>query len=257
MSPSHDTPTAARLDRTVSRTELWVSLLLLLLCLLALTLAVGAWVWQNLSAQTVLRDHEAQVVMPAELAVQARVEDKVDVRLDHTLTVSVPFRDRLSIRIADPLSVQARLQTQVPLDILVPVDQALELDQVIDIDTRVRTRVLGLPVTVPIQGQVPLKASIPIRVDIPIKQSIPVSLDVPVTVHLLEPLIAHADTQFKVRVPLRADLRVPVTQPVQAVLSFPQAHIPIGIERLDVDMPLRDLHLTMRKPPQHAPGGRP
>ena len=51
----------------------------------------------------------------------------------------------------------------VPIALDVPVKTVIHLDQTVAVDTRVQTRVLGVPLTLPIKAQVPIQADVPVE----------------------------------------------------------------------------------------------
>lgn len=225
----------------------WRTLILSTLALLIVMTAVtgwGAyWAWQNLSAHVVLRDQAASISMPSELAVRASVSNKVQVRIDQTLKVKVPVHETLSIPITEPIPLTVAVETSVPIHFDVPIEHTLHVDQVIDLDTKVKTRILGFAVTLPIQGKVPLKADVPISLVIPVRKQVPVSLNTPALIRLAEPLSARIDAVMNTEVPIRESFNLPVTAPVNATLSFPSQTVKAGLTHMDISLPLESLRL--------------
>ncbi|RZI81427.1 MAG: hypothetical protein EOP38_19390 [Rubrivivax sp.] len=236
-------------------TVTWRTLILSAVAMLLVMTAVAAggayWAWQRLSAHVVLRDQSAQISMPAELAVRASVSNQVQVRLDQTLRLKVPVHETLSIPITDPIPLTVSIETSVPINLDVPIEHTLHVDQVIELDTKVKTRILGLPVTLPIKGKVPLKADVPISLVIPVRKQVPVSLNTPALIRLNEPLSAKIDTLLDTQVPIRESFTLPVTAPVNATLSFPSQSVKAGLKHMDIQLPLADVRLAP------TPGPRP
>lgn len=228
----------------------WRTLILSTLALLIVMTAVvgfGAhWAWQNLSAHLVLRDQAASITMPRELAIQASVSNKVQVRIDQTLKVKVPVHETLSIPITEPIPLTVAVETSVPIHFDVPIEHTLHVDQVIDLDTKVKTRILGFNVTLPIQGKVPLKADVPISLVIPIRKQVPVSLNTPALIRLAEPLSARIDAVMDTEVPIRESFSLPITAPVNATLSFPSQAVKAGLTHMDIQLPLEAVRLERR-----------
>ena len=90
-------PMLAIYGRAVTWRHLILTSLLLLVLMGGLSGAAAWWAWHHLEARVTLREHPARIVLPRELAVQAQVEQKVQVRLDHTLPVRVPIQQDLLI----------------------------------------------------------------------------------------------------------------------------------------------------------------
>jgi len=226
----------------------WRALILGAIGLLVLMTAIAAggayWAWQHLTAHVVLRDQVAQIRMPSELAVRASVSNQVQVRLDQTLKIKVPVHETLSIPITEAIPLTVSVETSVPINFDVPIEHTLHLDQVIDLDTKVKTRILGFPVTLPIQGKVPLKADVPISLVVPVRKQIPVSLNTPALIRLVEPLSARIDTVLDTQVPIRESFALPVTAPVNATLSFPSQTVQAGLAHMDLQLPLQAVVLS-------------
>lgn len=226
----------------------WRTLILSAVGLLVLMTAIAGggayWAWQHLTAHVVLRDQVAQIRMPAELSVRASVSNQVQVRLDQTLRIKVPVHETLSIPITEAIPLTVSVETSVPINFDVPIEHTLHLDQVIDLDTKVKTRILGFPVTLPIQGKVPLKADVPISLVVPVRKQIPVSLNTPALIRLVEPLSARIDTVIDAQVPIRESFALPVTAPVNATLSFPSQTVQAGLTHMDLKLPLQAVVLS-------------
>lgn len=232
--------------RAVTWRGLILTAALLLLTMSLLAIAGGYWAWTRLAARVLLQEQRAQVELPAELAVRAAVGGLVEVKLDQSWPVRVPVRQTFQIPLTDPIALQASIDTVVPLAVDVAVEHTLQVDQVIAIDAKVATRFMGMPLTVPIKGQVPVKAAVPISLVIPVRKQVPLSLTVPATVRLAEPIEARVDTVVETRVPLRETLRVPVTAPVAATLTFPQQVTEAGLKLIDFELPLDAIRLVPR-----------
>ena len=226
----------------------WQSLLLTLLitfaAVTALVVSVSIWVWQHYAARVTLKDQSAKIRLPSTLTVKADVRDLVDIRIDQDVTVQVPIKHEVNVPFDAPIALDVHVDTVVPIHMDVPVEQTVHVDQQVVLDTQVKTRILGFPVTVPIQGQVPIKLDIPVKLTVPIRQQLPVSLSVPASVRLLKPLPVKIDTIIRTTVPIHESLRVPVTAPVHAKLHFPEQNIDAGLSFMDMTLPLSAVHFA-------------
>ena len=233
--------------------HLVITAVLLLLSMAALAAGVAWWAWHNLAARVVLREQQALVRLPQELSVQASLTRKVVVKVDQVLPVRVPIQQDLVIPIKDAIPVQVSIDTIVPLRLDVPVRQTIHLDQAIDIDTQVRTRVLGVSLSVPIQGRIPVKADVPVDMVIPVKQDVPIALTTSALVRVTEPLRTRIDTVVHAQVPIHASLRLPVTEPVDARLTFPQQRVHAGLDLMDLTVPFEAVTMALRPTQRVAP----
>ena len=236
--------------RPTSHPVTWRTLILtsvaLLVLLTGLSGAAAWWAWHHLAAQVTLREQPARIRMPRSLAVRAAVDNRVQVKVDQVLPVRVPISQTLAIPLDQPMQVQVKVDTVVPIDLVVPVRHVVRIDQSIALDTTVKTRVLGIPLSLPVQGTVPLKTDVPIVLDLPVKHQLPVSLNAPATVRLSEPLRTRIDTVFEAKVPVRQSLSLPVTAPVEATLSFPGQVVEAGLDVMAVSLPFQAIRIEPR-----------
>ena len=238
---------------TITWRHLILTAFALIVLMSALALAAGWWAWHHLAAHVVLREQQALVRLPDTLAVRAEITRQVAVRVDQTLPVRVPIQQDLVIPIKDAIPVQVSIDTVVPLRLDVPVRQTIHLDQAIDIDTQVRTRVLGVSLSVPIQGRIPVKADVPVDMVIPVKQDVPIALTTSALVRVTEPLRTRIDTVVHAQVPIHASLRLPVTEPVDARLTFPQQRVQAGLDLMDLTVPFEAVTMALRPTQRVAP----
>lgn len=239
MLAIHGTPVTWR--------HLILSALLLLLCMGSLSAAAAWWAWHNLAARVVLKEQMADVVLPRELAVRARVEQKVQVKVDENVSVRVPIQQDLTIPLDGDIPIQVSIDTAVPIAIDVPIKHVLKVDQTIDLDTKVRTRVLGFEMNLPVQARIPVKTDVPIDLTIPVRKTLPVALVTQAKVRLHEPLRTHVDTVIDTQVPIKAALTLPVTAPVAARLTFPDQHVQAGLNLMDITVPFDAVTLGLRE----------
>lgn len=252
VDASADGPMLAIYGRTVTWKHLIITAVLLLILMGVGAAFVTWWIWQNMAAQVVLKEQQADIVLPKELAVQAAVNQRVRIQVDQTLPVRVPIHQDLTIPLKEAIPINVSIDTMVPISIDVPIKHVVRVDQVVQLDTQVKTRILGIPVTVPIQGRIPVKAEVPVDLVIPVRQNLPVALVTPATVRLTEPLRTTVDTVIEARIPVHESLSLPVTAPVNATLSFPQQRVRAGLDLLDLTVPFDSVTLAPRTRPVGA-----
>lgn len=240
-------------SKSVTWRTLILTVALLLLLMTALAAGAGWWAWNHLVAQVALKEQKALIKLPEQLAVRAAISNRVQVRIDERLPVRVPISQALSIPITEPIPIKVAVETTVPIDLEVPVKHVLKVDQSIDLDARVQTRLLGFNVTLPIKGRVPLRADVPVDLVIPVHKQIPVSLNMPAVVRLPEPLRAQVDTVFETTIPIRQSMSLPVTAPVDAVLTFPGQTVEAGLQLVRLDLPFDAIRVLPREAPPWWP----
>jgi len=240
-------PMLAVYGHVITWRHLIVTAVLLVLLMAGLAAGVGWWAWHNLAARVVLREQQALVRLPEELKVEASLSRKVVVQVDQVLPVRVPIKQDLSIPLKDPIPVQVSIDTVVPLNLSVPVKHVFKLDQVIDVDSTVRTRVLGISLSLPVKGQVPVRAEVPVDIVVPIQHELPIALTTQARVRITEPLRTHVDTVVEAQVPIRESLALPISEPVQARLTFPQQRVEAGLDLMDLTVPFEAVSLGLRE----------
>lgn len=244
-------PDGAAMLAVYGRPVTWRMLVLTAVVLLVLmaTSAFGVvwWVWHNLAARVVIQEQQALVQLPPELAVRAAVSEQVQVTIDEVLPITVPIDQTLTIPLNDTLPVRVSIDTTLPIAIDVPVRQVIPLDQVVDVDATVRTKVLGIPMTVPVKGRIPIKADVPLDVVIPVRHTLPLVLSTDAQVRLQEPLRVKVNTLIQAQVPIQRQLSLPINEPVQATLSFPQRTVSAGLQLLDLTVPFTAVSFAPRE----------
>lgn len=86
------------------------------------------------------------------------------------------------------------INEDIPINMAVPIDMTVPIDieEDIFIDTTVTTRLLGVPVDVPIAATVPVAVNteVPINETITINETIPIAVDVPIEIDILQTPLA-------------------------------------------------------------------
>ncbi len=239
-------PTLAVDGRVVTWRALILTAMVLLVLMCASAAAVAWWAWRHLAARVVLTEQQADIRLPQALQVRAKVSQSLQIQVDQVLPVRVPIHQDVSIPLLDAIPVRVSIDTTLPLNLDVPVRHTLHVDQVMDVDTKVQTRILGFNVTLPVKGKVPIKADVPIDLVIPVRQRLPVALVAPAMVRLIEPLRTRIDTVIEAKVPIHEALSLPLTAPVDALLTFPQQHVQAGLNLMDLTVPFQAVTLVPR-----------
>jgi len=110
----------------------------------------------------------------------------------------------------------------------------------------VRTKVMGIPMTLPIQGDIPVKADVPVDMVIPIRHQLPLALLTQATVKLEAPLRADIDTVIETQVPFKQTLSLPLSAPVGAMLRFPDQHVKAGLNLMTLTVPFQSVRILPR-----------
>jgi hypothetical protein len=185
----------------------WRGLLLVLLFLVVLSAAAGAgaawWVMLRFTLHLPLQPQQVEVRLPEDLPVQVEVAPQ-----DPDSAADVPMQS-FPVRVNDTFRTVVRVDTRVPVRMRVPFRGEVPVNLDLPINTRVKTRVLGLPLEVPVEGVIPLRFSLPVDMVIPIDQVIPMKFDLPVRTHI--------DQTVRVQVQTRQTARIHLHDPTLAV----------------------------------------
>lgn len=191
-------------------------LALCLALLLAAGLAGAGAAWWVLSRYTLslpLRSQPLQVRLPDTLPVEVEI-------LPQPVDGNAPTQT-LPVRIDDTFRTTVRVDTRVPIRMQVPFRAEVPVDITLPVKTRVRTRLLGVAMELPIEAEIPLRFSLPVSLDIPIDQSVPMKLDLPVSTRINQIVNVQVQTQQTARILLR--------QPVlEVVLDDGEISVPLS-----------------------------
>lgn len=187
----------------------FLPVLLALACLLA-----SAWMLGRASVRVPLDGQRLQVRLPDTLPVQVDVIDAralsagdaknrgVPVHLDETLRLDIAVDPEV------PLALTVRYQGQIPVRTQVAVDTTME------------TRVLGLPMQLPVKGTIPLELDLPVDLTIPIRQPVRLQFEAPVTARLDQ----------TVHIPFKAGLDAHIRfgdAPIALTIADGEFHLPV------------------------------
>ncbi|MGH8458413.1 MAG: hypothetical protein ACRESV_03600, partial [Nevskiales bacterium] len=150
------------------------------------------------------------------------------------------------VRVNDSFRTVVRVDTRVPIRMNVPFRGQVPVDLTLPLKTRVRTRVLGVNMELPIEGEIPLRFSLPVDLSIPIDQTVPMKFDLPVNTHIDQMVNVKVQTQQAARIRLR------------------ESTLPVALQAGEIAVPLSWLSLTApadngeatRLGPLARPGGK-
>lgn len=162
--------------------------LLILLLLLSAALAIGGWLGRA-SVRVPMDGQELRVRIPGTLPVQVEVLDA------RGLEAAVDARG-IPVRLAETLKLRIDLDTEVPLALTVRYRGQIPVRAQVPVDTTMQTRVLGVPMSLPVKGTIPLDLDLPVDLAIPIEQPVRLKFSAPIT----------ARVDQTVHIPLKAEL---------------------------------------------------
>jgi hypothetical protein len=186
----------------------WHGLLLTLLLLVLLSAAAGAaaayWVILRYTLHLPLQAQQVKVVLPDQLPVAVEVMPPEAVAEAGASTQEFP------VRVDDTFRTVVRVDTRFPVRMSVPFRGEVPVDLTLPVNTKVRTRVLGVPLQVPVEGEIPLHFKLPVDLMIPIDQVLPLKFDLPVSTRIDQTVRVRVQTRQLARIRLH-DPNLPVT----------------------------------------------
>lgn len=190
--------------------------------------AMGAW-W------LITRYHLSVPVTQQAITVDLPPSLNVDVELQQMQPLAPGAFEEVSVvmlpvHLKDEFQVDISIDNMLPLNMVVPYKGELPVNLILPIDTVVETRVLGIPMQVPVRGMIPVNTSVDIDVRIPINQKIPVTFSAPVQARL-----DHV-------------VQIPIPAKQQARITMGSAQMPITLQETQFVMPLSGVQLTRPKP---------
>jgi hypothetical protein len=183
----------------------WPALLLVLAVAGVLAGTAGAgtayWLLSRYTLHLPVQAQRLQVQLPADLPVEVEILPQA--------AADAPLQ-AIPVRIDERFRTLVRVDTQVPVRMTVPFRGEVPVDITLPLKTRVKTRVLGIEMELPVEGRIPLQFNLPVDLSIPIDQTLPMRFDLPVTTRINQTVNVQVPTQQAARIRLR-EARLDVT----------------------------------------------
>ncbi len=200
----------------------WRGLLLALLLFALVSAAAGGitayWILSRYSLQMPLRAQALQVRLPEQLPVEVEIFPPA---LDDPALRQAANLQVLPIHIDERFKTVVRVDTRLPIRMNVPYKGDIPVDITLPLKTKVRTRVLGINMELPVEGEIPLRFRLPVDLLIPIEQTLPMKLDLPVETRINQ--IVH------VKIPTRQAARITLQEPsLDVILEKGEIAVPLS-----------------------------
>lgn len=215
--------------------------------------AIGAggyaayWVWSNVSAHIPLHDQKARIKIAHSFPVTVDILDPLQVDINTIITSSVPIDQKLTIPLREVLDVSVDFKGSVPVKMTIPIQETIHIDQMIPVNGEVSVKILGFWVNVPLNGELPVKTDIPVNLNIPIDRLVDLSFSAPAKVNVDDDIEVSLKTLIKSDIPIKAELSVPVLNPLNANVTLIE-QTDIAITEMNLDLPLKDLRFSTTQP---------
>lgn len=185
----------------------------------------------GLRAHMSLEPQDIQVSLPEGVPVRVAITEPIETRLKTVLDVQFPIDEVL------PLSFEAPLQMDIEINAQVPMQTVIKYENTLPLDSEVTAYMFGVPVNVPIKG------NIPVKLYVPVDQLVPVKFKAPVTVSMDKALDVPIKLDFKARIPLDQEMQIPVTKPLETNIQMSDRPVTVRMRESDMVMPLESLRL--------------
>lgn len=222
----------------------WVFACLILVIAIGCGVAVGWWVLGNVNARLSLANQPATVVVPQPMPVKAKILDKLDILINGSIKTKVPIDQTIRVPIRNNLNVMVTLDHKVPIKMNVPVHAEIPLHKVIHLDSKVTVSVLGVPVTLPVRGDVPITTTVPLNIVIPVDQQVQMKFTAPARVKILSTLKVPLKTQIATTIALYSEMHIPVKSDLHANVSILKP-VHAVIKHANLKLPLHTLRLGL------------
>ena len=187
-------------------------------------------------------NQQVVIEMRDELKGTIHVEDEMVIALDEMIEVplelNIPvsldtevFMDEiLHLKFDLPLNVSLSPEElglhglKIPFNEALFIDDELAVDFTVEMDTKIKTRILGIPLKIPAQGTIPVKTTIPIKQSLNVRDTITLTpIDYTVEFNALLPV--EVDVPVRQMVNIQGGLIIPVRQnitiPLKKVVTAP------------------------------------
>lgn len=224
--------------RPVSRLQLVLVAVTVLLLWLAMMTAAAWWFWSRGEARVVLRDQPLTLTLPEGLQAHATVSTPVRTHLRATPSVPVWLDQRVAVQFEDALSARVALRTVLPVSTTVRVDQEVTVSAPMRLAVPLRSWLPPLNLTVPVTLRVPVSFSVPVRAEVPL------DLDVQVSGLWPDALSVPLQASWVLRPRIDAPIRTTLTRETAFTLLGPVSPMALRVPAMDLRMPVSRMALV-------------
>lgn len=114
------------------------------------------------------------------------------------------------IPINETFNVPVELETTMPINMIVKFDSIIPVTLNVPIDSVFQAKIFGIPMSIPVKGNVPLSLKIPVKKDIPINENVKIKFKAPVKVVVDSEFNIPIDSYISFDLPFNQDLIFPL-----------------------------------------------
>lgn len=201
-------------------------LLLGAVLLVGLGSMVGFWCYAYLSVGIDLSNQQGKMALPAEITVNVAATNTFDIRLDGTVNVEVPIRQKIVLPLAGSYETFIKLDTPIPVDFKVHYQGSIPVKTMAEINDTTALVLPHLP-KFPLRLQVPLEFDLPVDMIIPVNTTLHFAYEGPVMLRFDQNTSTRLNTVLHTQIPLNQMMRVPLLSSFDLKI-YPEAK-PLGM----------------------------
>lgn len=206
---------------------------------------LAIWVFKYFNIYIPLENQKVSIDLQEPLQAEVQILDALSVDVTGNIDASIPIKENLNIDVKQTLTPRVYFDNDVPIKTTIPVREILNVDQILPIDTKVKVKILGRDITLPLKGDIPIVLNVPIRMDIPLEQKVKMKFDVPIRADLKQNLIIPIDEVLDANIPIAGHLNVPIKTALKATVDVKNT-LAVNIEKGEMVVPLKSLRLKQQ-----------
>ena len=204
---------------------------------------IAIWVFKHFNIYIPLENQSVSIDLQEPLQAKVQIQDALDVDVTGRVNAEILIYVYLSISVIQTLMPQVYFDNQVTIKTTIPVQETLKVSQDLPIDTRVKIKILGKDISLPLKGNIPIKLDVPIDLKVPLNQIVHLKFDAPVKAVLKQNLRLPLDATLNTNIPIKGHLNVPVKTALAATVDVKNT-LPVKIQQGQLKIPLNSVVLS-------------
>lgn len=204
--------------------------------------AALGWLLNDFQLTIQVRQQKAQVHINGPVSAQVEMPRPVSVRMQGKIEAQVPIDQTIAVPVKDTIHTLITIKHSVPIKTNILINQKIPINQTVHVDGKVKVKILGKDIELPVRGDIPIKATIPVHFTIPINQNIPLNFSVPVNSQVDMTLQVPIKSTITTVVPIKTDLQVQLQGSAYAKARVAQP-VDINIVKANLHFPLKAISL--------------
>ncbi len=152
----------------------------------------------------------------------------VDIELDHRfhfrlqkdIPLEIPIRATLQVPVDETFSIPITDSFSVEMDSPLLIDEQIRVRSEVPLDMNVQTRIMGMDLSVPIQGAVPIDITFPLRQEVGIRRALTLRMTKPLPVRIRQVLEVPVSFVLRGVLPVDEEITVPIETLMQGQIAI-------------------------------------